>query len=81
MLAIGDCLLFLTEFVYISIGLTYESLFKRNIAFFGNTNLRATLCYSLVHLAKPQPGDVILDHMCGGASVPIEVSVKATVKW
>ena len=65
----------LSGFVLVSFALTREALFKRNLVAFGPTNLRATLSYSLVHLTRPQPGDVVMDHMCGGASVMIEVSV------
>lgn len=64
---------FCADFVYVSLGLTKEPLYKRNLISFGPTNLRATLCYSLVHLTRPKPGDVLLDHMCGGASISIEV--------
>jgi len=57
---------------YFGIGLTRESLFKRNITHFGPTTLRATICASLLQLAKIQPGDVVCDPMCGGGSIPIE---------
>ncbi|KAF2349917.1 THUMP domain [Trinorchestia longiramus] len=60
------------NFVYVSLGLTKEPLYRRNLVSFGPTNLRATLCYSLVHLARPRPGDLVLDHMCGGGSITIE---------
>uniref|UniRef100_A0A6A7FYK6 THUMP domain-containing protein 3-like isoform X2 n=1 Tax=Hirondellea gigas TaxID=1518452 RepID=A0A6A7FYK6_9CRUS len=64
-----------TTFVYVALPLTREAMFRRNLVAFGPTNLRSTLSYSLMHLARPQPGDVILDHMCGGASIPIEGSI------
>ncbi|XP_018018777.1 THUMP domain-containing protein 3-like isoform X2 [Hyalella azteca] len=60
------------NFVYVCLALTREPLYRRNLVCFGPTNLRATLCYALLHLAAPQPGDLVLDHMCGGASITIE---------
>ncbi|CAG5093892.1 Similar to Thumpd3: THUMP domain-containing protein 3 (Mus musculus) [Cotesia congregata] len=47
---------------------------RRNIAFFGPTTLRATVCYNLLRLAKPKPGEIIIDPMCGGGSIPIEAT-------
>lgn len=58
--------------VYVSLSLTREPLFRRNIVSFGPTNLRATICYALLHLGRPKEGDVVIDHMCGGASIPLE---------
>ncbi|CAD6204957.1 GSCOCG00003070001-RA-CDS [Cotesia congregata] len=53
---------------------TTESMHRRNIAFFGPTTLRATVCYNLLRLAKPKPGEIIIDPMCGGGSIPIEAT-------
>ncbi|XP_008551672.1 tRNA (guanine(6)-N2)-methyltransferase THUMP3 [Microplitis demolitor] len=53
---------------------TTESMHRRNIAFFGPTTLRATICYNLLRLAKPKPGEIIIDPMCGGGSIPIEAA-------
>lgn len=64
-----------TEFVYVAISLTREPLFKRNLTHFGRTNLRATVCHNMVRLATPQLGEVILDPMCGGATIPMEGSL------
>lgn len=64
--------------MYVAICLTREPLFKRNLTNFGPTNLRATLCYNLVRLAAPQCGEVLVDPMCGGATIPMEVSLH---KW
>ncbi|XP_017878199.1 THUMP domain-containing protein 3-like [Ceratina calcarata] len=50
---------------------THESKHRRNITNFGPTTLRATVCYNLLRLAHPKPGDVIIDPMCGGGSIPI----------
>ncbi|XP_063589266.1 tRNA (guanine(6)-N2)-methyltransferase THUMP3-like [Penaeus indicus] len=61
------------EFVYVALALTREALFKRNLTNFGRTNLRATLCYNMVRLAAPKPGEVVIDPMCGGATIPMEV--------
>lgn len=51
---------------------THESKHHRNIMYFGPTTLRATICYNLLRLAHPKPGDIIIDPMCGGGSIPIE---------
>lgn len=52
---------------------THKSMHHRNIINFGPTTLRSTICYNLLKLANPKPGDVIVDPMCGGGSIPIEV--------
>ncbi|XP_014599950.1 PREDICTED: THUMP domain-containing protein 3-like [Polistes canadensis] len=52
--------------------ITHESKHHRNIIHFGPTTLRATICYNLLRLAQPNPGDIIIDPMCGSASIPIE---------
>lgn len=54
---------------------TYESKHRRNIASFGPTTLRSTICYNLLRLANPKPGDIIIDPMCGGGSIPVEVCI------
>ena len=58
--------------IYVGIGLTKKSLFRRNIKHFGPTTLRATICASMLQLADIQPGDIVVDPMCGGGSIPIE---------
>ena len=58
--------------VYSCIKLTKDSLFKRNIEHFGPTTLRATICAGMLKYANVQPGDVVLDPMCGGGSIPLE---------
>lgn len=63
------------EFVYVALCLTREPLFKRNITYFGRTNLRATVCHNMMRLAAPQPGEVVIDPMCGGATIPMEGSL------
>ncbi|XP_076235804.1 tRNA (guanine(6)-N(2))-methyltransferase THUMP3 [Calliopsis andreniformis] len=54
---------------------THESKHRRNITCFGPTTLRATVCYNLLRLAHPHPGDIIIDPMCGGGSIPIEAAL------
>ncbi|CAL7936587.1 unnamed protein product [Xylocopa violacea] len=54
---------------------THESKHRRNIMNFGPTTLRATVCYNLLRLAHPNPGDIIIDPMCGGGSIPIEATL------
>ncbi|CAL4122886.1 unnamed protein product, partial [Meganyctiphanes norvegica] len=64
-----------TDFVYVSLCLNNEPLFKRNISQYGRTNLRASICYGLVRLAAPKAGEILLDPMCGGATIPMEGSL------
>ncbi|XP_068220241.1 tRNA (guanine(6)-N2)-methyltransferase THUMP3-like [Palaemon carinicauda] len=64
-----------TEFVYVGVCLTKEPMFRRNLSNFGPTNLRATTCYNMIRLAAPKPGEVVLDPMCGGATIPMEGSL------
>lgn len=61
--------------MYYGIALTKESKHRRNINFFGPTTLRATICYNMLRLAQPKTGDIIIDPMCGGGSIPIEVQL------
>lgn len=61
--------------VLFGVRLTEEALHRRNIVALGRTPLVGTICYSLAHLAKIQPGDVVIDPMCGGLSVPIEAAL------
>ncbi|XP_063980656.1 tRNA (guanine(6)-N2)-methyltransferase THUMP3-like [Diachasmimorpha longicaudata] len=58
--------------VIMGLRVTPESLHRRNIKYFGPTTLRATIAYNLLSLADPKPGDIIVDPMCGGGSIPIE---------
>lgn len=60
---------------YISISLNQESNHHRNIKFFGPTTLRATICYNMLRLCDPKPGDIIIDPLCGAGSIPIEGSI------
>ncbi|XP_067010188.2 tRNA (guanine(6)-N2)-methyltransferase THUMP3 [Anabrus simplex] len=60
------------EEAYVGIALTKESMHRRNIKQFGPTTLRATVCYGLLHLGEPKVGDIVIDPMCGGGSIPIE---------
>jgi len=61
--------------IYVGLGLTKKSLFQRNIKHFGPTTLRATICASMLQLANIQPGDIVVDPMCGGGSIPIEGAI------
>ncbi|KAL6265245.1 hypothetical protein P5V15_002164 [Pogonomyrmex californicus] len=54
---------------------THKSKHNRNIINFGPTTLRSTICYNLLKLANPKPGDIIVDPMCGGGSIPIEATL------
>ncbi|KAG7206752.1 hypothetical protein KM043_000675 [Ampulex compressa] len=60
---------------------THESKHRRNITAFGPTTLRATVCYNLLRLAQPSPGDIVIDPMCGGGSIPIEAALAYTQSY
>ncbi|EYC45812.1 hypothetical protein Y032_0416g1087 [Ancylostoma ceylanicum] len=59
----------------VMVALNKESLFKRNVCAFGPTTMRSTMCYCMTALAHPSRGDVILDPMCGGGSIPLEAAL------
>lgn len=65
---------FLDE-AYVCFALTKESMHRRNIAHFGPTTLRATHCYNILRLAQLRVGDIVVDPLCGGGSIPIEVGL------
>nr|XP_012221452.1 PREDICTED: THUMP domain-containing protein 3-like [Linepithema humile] len=54
---------------------THESKHCRNIVNFGPTTLRSTICYSMLRLANPKLGDIVVDPMCGSGSIPIEAAL------
>ncbi|KHJ84199.1 hypothetical protein OESDEN_16090 [Oesophagostomum dentatum] len=56
----------------VMVALNKDSLFKRNVCAFGPTTMRSTICYCMLALAELDGGDVILDPMCGGGSIPLE---------
>uniref|UniRef100_A0A1I7XA82 THUMP domain-containing protein n=1 Tax=Heterorhabditis bacteriophora TaxID=37862 RepID=A0A1I7XA82_HETBA len=58
--------------VTVMIALNRMSLFKRNVCAYGPTTMRSTMCFCMISLAKPQPGEIIVDAMCGGGSISIE---------
>ena len=60
--------------VSVGLSLTPRALFYRNLVKMGPTSLRSTVCYNLLMMAKPQPYEVIVDPMCGGGSISLEVS-------
>ncbi|XP_012282262.1 THUMP domain-containing protein 3 isoform X2 [Orussus abietinus] len=68
------CHLISEEFI-VGLRVTTESKHRRNISHFGPTTLRATVCYNLLRLAHPKLGDVVIDPMCGGGSIPIEAAM------
>lgn len=61
--------------ITVMMSLNEESLFKRNICAYGPTTMRSTICFSMLHLADIKPGDIVVDTMCGGGSIPIEGAV------
>ena len=42
----------------------------------GPTSLRSTVCFCLLMMAKPQPYEVVVDPLCGGGSISLEVSAR-----
>jgi len=58
----------------VCVSLTNMSLHHRNITHFGITTLRSTIAYNMVMMCDVQPGDVVIDPMCGCGSIPIEGS-------
>ncbi|CAJ0603516.1 unnamed protein product [Cylicocyclus nassatus] len=58
--------------ILVMVALNKESLFKRNVCAFGPTTMRSTMCYCMTALAEPAEGEVIIDPMCGGGSIPLE---------
>ncbi|PIO67858.1 THUMP domain protein [Teladorsagia circumcincta] len=63
------------DMMLVMTSLNRESLFKRNVSSFGPTTMRSTMCYCMAALARPKPGDVVLDPMCGGGSIPLEAAL------
>ncbi|CAB01236.2 THUMP domain-containing protein [Caenorhabditis elegans] len=59
----------------VMMALNEESLFKRNICAYGPTTMRSTMCHCMLQLADIKPGDIIVDAMCGGGSIPIEGAI------
>lgn len=64
--------------VYLAIALTNKSLFNRTMTHLGQVSLKPTISAALVRLAKAVPGDIVLDPMCGGGSIPLEGSLMNT---
>uniref|UniRef100_H2ZB54 THUMP domain-containing protein n=1 Tax=Ciona savignyi TaxID=51511 RepID=H2ZB54_CIOSA len=56
----------------VALSLTLFSLHHRNISHFGRTTLRSTIAYNMLRLCAPQPGDIVVDPMCGSGSIPLE---------
>ena len=63
-----------TDMVSVGLSLTPRALFYRNLVKMGPTSLRSTVCFNLLMMAKPQPYEVVVDPMCGGGSISLEVS-------
>lgn len=53
--------------------MTKSSLHRRCLLARGPTALRPTIAYNMLRDCKIQPGDIVVDPLCGGGSVPIEV--------
>jgi len=58
--------------VYCGINLTNISLFNRTVTHFGPCTLKPPISASLVMLAQLEPGDIVLDPMCGGGTISLE---------
>jgi len=71
-----EVVLFIVEtHVYVTIALTRESLYRRNLNSFGPTTLRPTIAYNMLSMCKIKPNEVICDPMCGGGTIPIEAAI------
>ncbi|XP_053376777.1 tRNA (guanine(6)-N2)-methyltransferase THUMP3-like [Mercenaria mercenaria] len=62
--------------VTVSLGLTKESLHRRNITHFGPTTLRPTIAYGMLRLCDIQTGDIVCDPMCGTGSIPLQGALR-----
>ena len=62
--------------VSVGLSLTPRALFYRNLVKMGPTSLRSTVCFCLLMMAKPQPYEVVVDPLCGGGSISLEVSAR-----
>ncbi|GLV37658.1 hypothetical protein CBL_13931 [Carabus blaptoides fortunei] len=60
------------DFAMICYKVTIQSLHRRCLSHFGPTSLRPTIAYNMLCLAELQPGDRVVDPLCGGGSIPIE---------
>ena len=58
--------------VYCCITLANTSLYQRTVTQFGPCTLRPTIAAGLVMLADLQPGDLVLDPMCGTGVISLE---------
>ncbi|WAR25575.1 THUM3-like protein [Mya arenaria] len=56
--------------VTVSMGLTKESLHRRDITSFGPTTLRPTVANGMLRLCSIQSGDIVCDPMCGSGMQP-----------
>uniref|UniRef100_A0A1I7T511 THUMP domain-containing protein n=2 Tax=Caenorhabditis tropicalis TaxID=1561998 RepID=A0A1I7T511_9PELO len=61
--------------ITVMMALNDESLFKRNISAYGPTTMRSTICHCMLRLADIKSGEIVVDPMCGGGSIPIEGSI------
>jgi len=61
--------------VYAGLTLTPRDHGSRSISILGPCSLRPPIAAALVRLANVQPGEVLLDPMCGGGSIPLEASL------
>lgn len=60
--------------ILLGLTLTPESLHHRDAIKRGRTGLKGPVAHGLARLADIQPGHVVLDPMCGAATIPIEVA-------
>lgn len=57
----------------VTFNLTDSSLHRRCLQLRGPTALRPTIAYNMLRACKIQPGALVVDPLCGGGSIPIEV--------
>jgi len=58
--------------VYMGVALNNSSLFNRSVTHYGPCTLKPTICAAMIRLAQVKPGDIVLDPMAGGGSIPLE---------
>ena len=55
------------------LSLTKKSLHRRNeVQRLGNMSLRSTISYNMLRLCQIQPGEIVMDPMCGSGAVIVE---------
>lgn len=59
----------------LGITLSPEGLYRRERVAWGRTALKGSIAYAMVRLARPRPGELLVDPMCGVGTIPIEAAL------